>query len=131
MIRLRLQAEGDPAKSRNSLSRGVEKSQKYCEKIIFVKKYVFFIVRKVMLILRFPHSFGVWGCWGRSKTIDFAIFQSEIEDFRWTRIEPKSLISPRFLSMEILNFRLENSKIDNVGALPALLNSKTMRETKY
>ena len=57
----------------------------------------FFFVRKTMLILRFPHSFWVWECWGHSNAIDFAIFQAEIKDFRWTRIEPNPLIlvSPR------------------------------------
>ena len=28
-----------------------------------------------MLIIRFPHSFGVWGCWGGSKSVHFAIFR--------------------------------------------------------
>ena len=29
-----------------------------------------------MLILRFPHSFGVWGCWARSNSIHFANFRA-------------------------------------------------------
>ena len=33
-------------------------------------------MRKVMLILRFPHNFGVLGCWGRSSSIHFAIFRA-------------------------------------------------------
>ena len=43
--------------------------------MIFVKKIIFLIMRKVMLILRFPHSFGVWGSWGRSNSIHFAVFR--------------------------------------------------------
>ena len=55
--------------------------------MIFVKKISFFIMRKVMLILRFPHSFGVWGCWGRSNSIHFAIFR--------VSGTPKSMISTK------------------------------------
>ena len=44
-----------------------------------------------MLILRLTHSFGVCGCWERSKTIDFAIFR--------VLGTPKSMILARFLSI--------------------------------
>ena len=40
-----------------------------------------------MLILRFPHSFEVWGCWGRSNSIHFAIFR--------VSGTPKSMISTK------------------------------------
>ena len=65
---------GSP-KSRKSSLWGVEKCQKYCDFLIFSKKICFFVAQKGMLIHRFPHSLGVWGCWGRSKSIDFAIFR--------------------------------------------------------
>ena len=77
----------DLVKTRKSLPWGVEKSPKYCKKMIFVKKIDFFIMRKVMLILRFPHSFGVWGFWGRSNSIHFAIFR--------VSGTPKSMISTK------------------------------------
>ena len=59
--------------------------------MIFERKTLFFLVEKIMLILRLPHSFGVCGCWGRSKTIDFAIFR--------VLGTPKSMILARFLSI--------------------------------
>ena len=39
----------------------VQKTKKLCEKIIFEKKTCFFLARKAMLILRFPHSFWFSG----------------------------------------------------------------------
>ena len=57
--------------------------------MIFEKNIFFFIMRKVMLIIRFPHSFGVWGCWGRSKSTHFAIFRG----FRYPELAPADLLS--------------------------------------
>ena len=79
--------------------------------------------KKIMLILRFPHSFGVWGCWGGSKSVHFAIFQAKMKDFhgqesrgnQWFRCSRDS----------------KNCKMNALGASPAPPNPKTMRETIY
>ena len=65
---------GSP-KSRKSSLWGVGKCQKSCDFLIFSKKNIFFVAQKGMLIHRFLHSLGVWGFWGGSQSIDFAIFR--------------------------------------------------------
>ena len=65
------------------------KIPKILRKNDFRGKIFFLIVIKVMLILRFPHSFGVWGCWGRSKSTHFAIFRG----FRCPELAPADLLS--------------------------------------
>ena len=51
------------------------KIPKILRKNHFRKKNFFFLMEKIMLIVRFPHSFRVWGCWGRSNIAYFAIFR--------------------------------------------------------
>ena len=79
------------------------KNLKNIAKKWFSWKNIFFLMRKIMLILRFPHSFRVWGCWGRSNSIHFVIFR--------VLGTPNPLIFTRFLSMEIHHFRLKISKL--------------------
>ena len=64
------------AKIAKILALRSRKIPKILRKNDFREKYFFFIMRKVMLILRFTHSFGVLGCWERSKRIHFAIFRA-------------------------------------------------------
>ena len=62
------------AKSRKSRCWGVEKSEKYCEKK-FLQKF-FFVGWFWVEILRFPHSFWLWECWGRANIAHFMIFRN-------------------------------------------------------
>ena len=52
-----------------------QKIREILRKNIFCKKNIFFLQRKTLPILRFPYSFGVWGCWERSNTGYFVIFR--------------------------------------------------------
>ena len=76
---------GNVAKYDNFPKIMTRKISKILRKNDFRKKIIFFLVRKVMLILHLPHIFLVCGCWGGSNTIDFAIFR--------VSGTPKSMIS--------------------------------------
>ena len=61
-------------------SRG-RKNRKILRKNNFCKKIIFFLGRKIMPILRFPHSLWVWGFWKRSNIAYFAIFHENPNGF--------------------------------------------------
>ena len=50
---------------------GLEKSENFCEKMIFAKIIFFFVGSFWVEILRLAHSFGLWGCLGHSKCRQF------------------------------------------------------------
>ena len=60
--------------------------------MISTQKILFFLIEKLMLILRFPHSFGVCGCQEHSKTINFANFR--VSGTPKSRISIKSCPQP-------------------------------------
>ena len=55
-----------------------------------------------MLILRFPHSFGVWGCWGGSKSAHFAIFRG----FRCPELVPAALLAEACPSVDLSKIKI-------------------------
>ena len=50
-----------------------------------------------MLILRFPHIFRVWGCWGRSNSIHFVIFRG----FRCLELASAALLAEACPSVDL------------------------------
>ena len=50
---------------------GLEKSENFCEKMIFAKIIFFFVGSFWVEILRLAHSLGLWRCLGRSKHRQF------------------------------------------------------------
>ena len=62
----------------------------------FAKKIFFFLAGKIMLIHRFPHSFGVWECWGGSKSAHFAFSRG----FRCPELVSAALLTEACPSMD-------------------------------
>ena len=58
----------------------LEKYEKYIDFQIFEKHICFFVAVSWAEILRLPHSFRLWGCWGHSKPSHFMILRRYVED---------------------------------------------------